>query len=109
MVTAFYDAFEAEPHERPRRIAETFAADVVFSDPVHQIVGLQGLEQMATELHARFPGARFNRPSVIESHHRQIHFRWSMDDADGNMIISGHDMPIVGADGRITHDYSSFE
>ena len=109
VVAAFYDAFEADPADRPRRIAEAFAPDVHFTDPIHQSIGTTGLEQMADDLNARFPGARFNRPSTIQAHHRQIHFHWSMDDADGHQVVAGHDLLLVGDDGLITHDYSFFE
>lgn len=64
---------------------------------------------MAADLNEQFPGARFNRPETVQSHHRQIRFRWTMDDADGNRLIAGHDLLVVGDDRRITHDYSFFE
>lgn len=53
---------------RSRLIAETWAEDGIYLDPVMRGDGDGGIEAMIAGFHSRFPGIRFHRTAAIDAH-----------------------------------------
>ncbi len=106
VVAEFYRAFNAPDETRLAVIREVFSEDLVFCDDLHNIVGPEALNDMAIWINSVYPNAIIEPATSIQSHNRQIHFTWSMSDADGVPVVTGHDLLLIGDDGKITHDYS---
>lgn len=105
-IAAFYDAFKTSSDRRLTRIAEVFTEDVHFCDDIHDIVGYEALDRMAEWINANWPGCRFEGPTDVRHHHRQIRFDWALVDAEGECVTRGQDLLLVADDGRISHDFS---
>ncbi len=107
VVAGFYRAFAAPDETRLGVIREVFADDVIFCDNLHNIVGPEALNDMAAWINSNYPNYIVSPPISIQSHNRQILFTWSMSDADGvPVVVKGHDLLLIGNDGKVTHDYS---
>jgi hypothetical protein len=93
---------ETTPEDRRAIIADTFADDASYLDPIMAGDGRDGIDAMVAGAQAQFPGARFELTSGPDAHHDRVRFAWRAVAPDGGAAIAaGVDFATVGDDGRL--------
>ncbi|MDE2577318.1 MAG: nuclear transport factor 2 family protein [Hyphomicrobiales bacterium] len=92
---------ETDPARRRALMADLWAADARYADPVMQADGRDGIETMIAAAQARFPGHVFCALGEPEAHDGGMRFRWTLAPKDGPTIVEGTDFAVAGADGRL--------
>src|ERR671922_876505 len=93
---------ETTPEERRAIIAETFADDASYLDPLQSGTGREGIDAMVAAAQSQFPGTRFELASGPDAHHDRVRFAWRMVGADGGApVAAGVDFATVADDGRL--------
>ena len=92
---------ETDATRRADLIETVWAADGHLIDPPLAAEGRCGISDMASALHAQFPGHRFRRATGIDAHHNQLRFGWELVGPDGAVALSGLDVGELGDDGQL--------
>ena len=93
---------ETTPEDRRAIIADTFADDATYLDPIMSGQGRDGIDAMVAAAQTQFPGARFELTSAPDAHHDRVRFAWRMVTADGGaQVAAGVDFATVADDGRL--------
>ena len=93
---------ETVPEERRAIIAETFADDARYVDPLQSGDGQAGIDAMITGAQTQFPGMRFELAHGPDAHHDVVRFGWRLVTADGGAhVAAGLDFATVAPDGRL--------
>ena len=93
---------EATPEDRRAIIAETFADDASYLDPLQSGEGRDGIDAMVAAAQAQFPGVRFELASGPDAHHDCVRFAWRLVAGDGGAAVAaGVDFATVADDGRL--------
>ena len=93
---------ETLPEERRAIIAETFADDARYVDPLQSGDGQAGIDAMITGAQTQFPGMRFELSQGPDAHHDVVRFGWELvPAAGGESVAIGFDVAVAGEDGRI--------
>ena len=97
-----YIAAWNEPDERRRRelIAEVFAENAHYVDPVASSQGHAAIGAMIAGIQQRFDGMRFVRLGEVDEHNDRIRFRWALLPAGGESVVEGTDFGTLVGDGR---------
>lgn len=93
---------EADRTKRLAVIAEAWADDAHYVDPLSDVTGHDGLADMVDAVRAQFPGATLQRTTDLDAHHNIVKFGWSATGPDGALIVAGTDVAIVAPDGRLS-------
>ncbi len=96
---AAYNEIDAD--RRMTLIEKVWASDGRLVDPPLEAVGHGGISDMATAVHAQFPGCTFRRSSGVDSHHDHLRFTWELVAPDGTVALKGLDVGEVAPDGRL--------
>ena len=104
LVTRYLQCWnETEPEARRALVADVFAPDATYVDPLVEARGAQQIEATIAAVQAQFPGFAFRVVGTPDSHHDQTRFQWGLGpDGDGEPPIVGFDVALTGPDGRIT-------
>ena len=109
-VDAYFEMWnEPDQGRRAERIAEAWAEDCRYADPLFEANGHAELSAMVAGVHAQFPGHQFIRASRIDAHHDQVRFAWELADADGRIAAAGIDVGELAPDGRLRRVAGFFE
>ncbi|MFI5933560.1 nuclear transport factor 2 family protein [Actinoplanes sp. NPDC051494] len=101
MVKKYLDIWnETDPVVRRAAIADVFAADVRYTDPLAAVTGPDGLDAVIAGVHRQFPGLAFTAGELDDAHHDQARFTWRLGEA-----VEGFDVITLDADGRISAVY----
>ena len=106
-ITTIVDGYIAawnEPDAERRRalVADAFADDATFVDPLMTGEGIDGITAMIGAAQQQFPGHRFELSAGPDAHHDRVRFAWTMVGADdGTAVAAGVDFATVGRDGRL--------
>jgi hypothetical protein len=93
---------ETTPEERRAIIAETFADDASYLDPLQSGSGRDGIDAMVAAAQTQFPGHRFELTAGPDAHHDRVRFAWRLvGAADGTPVAAGVDFATVADDGRL--------
>jgi SnoaL-like domain len=93
---------ETTPEDRRAIIADTFADDASYLDPIMSGDGPAGIDAMVAGAQKQFPGARFELSSGPDLHHDRVRFAWRLvGAADGAPVAAGVDFATVTGDGRL--------
>jgi hypothetical protein len=93
---------ERDPDARRRLIAQTWADDAEYVDPLLEGRGPDGVDAMTAGLQAQFPGLTFRRTGKVDAHHDRIRFTWDAVNGDSpEPAIAGVDFGVVTDDGRL--------
>jgi SnoaL-like domain len=93
---------ETTPEERRAIIAETFADDASYLDPLQSGSGREGIDAMIAGAQNQFPGMRFELADGPDAHHDRVRFAWRLVTADGGTPVgAGVDFATVTHDGRL--------
>lgn len=97
---------EPDPQVRERKIAEVWAEDCSYTDPLAAVQGRAGIAAVISGAREQFPGHDFKLISVVDSHHNIARFTWELVPTGGSdSLVIGFDVAVVDADGRIRDVY----
>ncbi|UQU63016.1 nuclear transport factor 2 family protein [Couchioplanes caeruleus] len=92
---------ETEPAVRRATIADVFAEDVRYVDPVAAVQGREELHALIGAAQQQFPGLVFTPGGPADAHHDQGRFTWHLGPAGEEPVVIGFDVVERDADGRI--------
>ena len=93
---------ETTPEDRRAIIAETFADDASYLDPLQAGDGPAGIDAMVAAAQAQFPGLRFELSDGPDNHHDRVRFAWRLvADGGSEPVAAGVDFATVAGDGRL--------
>jgi hypothetical protein len=103
VVDTYLDALnELDAERRAELVRRAWDEDGKFFDPLAVAEGHDAIGQLTVKVQEMFPGSRFARTSGIDSHHSIVRFGWSLVGADGEAVVEGLDVGVLGGDGRLT-------
>jgi len=94
---------ETDAERRADLVAQAWSVDGVYADPMLEAAGHEAIADMAAGVQAQFPDHRFRRTTDIDTHRDYVRFGWELTAPDGNVVVAGIDVALMGEDGRIAH------
>jgi hypothetical protein len=99
---------EPDADARRRAIAEVWAEDGTYTDPLAAVQGHEAIAGMITAVSDQSPGLVFKLISSVDTHHNLARFTWELTPAAGGESVAiGFDVAVVDQDGRL-HDVYGF-
>ena len=93
---------EPDPDRRRAIVADTFADDADYVDPLMTGEGTDGIAAMIGSAQQQYPGHRFELAAGPDAHHDRVRFAWTMVGAEsGTPVAAGVDFATVAGDGRL--------
>jgi hypothetical protein len=93
---------ETDPARRRALVADTFAADASYLDPLMSGEGHDGIDAMIAAAQQQFPGHRFELSAGPDAHNDRVRFAWDLVGANGGgRVAAGVDFATVADDGRL--------
>lgn len=92
---------ERDAARRQELIAQTWAEDASYLDPLMQGNGHLGIDSMVQNVQQQFAGHRFRQLGATDAHHDRLRFSWELVADAGPVVVAGTDFGIVAADGRL--------
>lgn len=105
IVDAYLATWNSEGEHRAQLIAEHWAPDVAYTDPLAEVTGHTELTALIDAVRQQFPGCVFTPVGEPDTHHRQLRFRWGLGPAGAEPIVIGFDVLVMDDDGRIRDVY----
>jgi SnoaL-like domain len=102
VVDRYFEAWnEADKSARAALLAQAWADECRYCDPLSDVAGHDGFDAMVAGVQQQFPGHRVRRTSPIDRHHDQVRFEWDIVAPDGTIAITGVDYGELAGDGRL--------
>ncbi|MBV9577850.1 MAG: nuclear transport factor 2 family protein [Chloroflexi bacterium] len=96
---------ESDAQTRRTLIAQVFAEDALYSDPLASVRGRAAIDQLVAGAQSQFDGLRFSLAGPVDAHHDQARFSWHLGPPEAeDPIVIGFDVAIV-EDDRIRSVY----
>lgn len=92
---------ETDPAARRAAVADLFADDVRYTDPLVTTEGRDALEATIGAVQQQFPGFVFRLAGPVDAHHDQLRFTWELGPAGREAPVAGSDVAVVDGSGRI--------
>ncbi|HYF65441.1 MAG TPA: nuclear transport factor 2 family protein [Herpetosiphonaceae bacterium] len=92
---------ETDAERRRALIAQAWAEDASYVDPVMSGAGHAGLDAMVAAVQDRFAGHRFQRTGPIETVQDRLRFTWELAAAGAPPVVKGTDFGQLAGDGRL--------
>ena len=92
---------ETDAGRRCTLIAQTWAEESGYVDPLMQGDGHPGIDALVQGVQQQFPGYRFRQIGRVDGHHNYIRFSWELGPAEGPAPIGGTDVAMLAPDGRL--------
>ncbi|MCW2240256.1 nuclear transport factor 2 family protein [Azospirillum canadense] len=92
---------ETDPARRRAMIAQGWAEDARYVDPMMQGTGHAEIDAMIAAVQDRFPGFRFALHGTPDGHGDRVRFSWSLGPAEVEPLAIGTDFVQLSPDGRI--------
>lgn len=87
---------ETDPRRRRALIAQVFAEDAEYTDPLASVRGYDGIDTFVAAAQAQFAGLRFRLAGPVDAHHDQARFTWHLESSDGEEpVVIGFDVAIL--------------
>jgi len=93
---------ETNSETRQSLLAETWAVDATYVDPLADVTGLEEIDATIAAVQGQFPGFVFTPVGTVDSHHNQARFGWGLGPAGEEPLVIGFDVATTDDDGRIT-------
>ncbi|WP_217551988.1 nuclear transport factor 2 family protein [Streptomyces sp. GbtcB6] len=99
----YFEAWNAtEPEALGKAVAEAWAPEGGYTDPLADVVGHAQITAVIAAAHEQFPGFVFRPLGVVDGHHDTARFGWELvNEADGSAPVAGFDVVTLSEDGRI--------
>jgi SnoaL-like domain len=102
IATRYLDAWnETDAGVLCKALAQVFAENARFVDPLADVTGLPALEQLVAGAQERFAGMRFSLHGSVDAHHDTARFQWALGRPGADPLVIGFDVITVNPDGRI--------
>jgi hypothetical protein len=93
---------EGVPERRRALVAQAFADDATYVDPMMAGSGANDIDAMIGAAQQQFPGHRFVLAGAPDAHNEHVRFTWHLVPAAGGDVVAiGHDFATVAGDGRL--------
>jgi len=92
---------ERDPDARRAQVAQAFAPDASYLDPMMRGSGVDGIDAMIGAAQGQFPGCRFALHGQPDGHNDVVRFSWVLAGPDAAPLARGTDVATVDADGRL--------
>jgi hypothetical protein len=96
---------ERDDITRRARIAQLFADDATYADPMMHGSGIAGIDGMIATAQQQFPGYRFSLRGTPDGHNNVVRFSWTLapgDAPDGAAPVArGSDIAYIDGRGRL--------
>ncbi|MBN9241296.1 MAG: nuclear transport factor 2 family protein [Mesorhizobium sp.] len=92
---------EADDIRRKAALAEGWASDARYADPLMTGQSRHGIAAMIAGARAQFPGHGFALRGTPDGHGRFVRFSWSLAPEGGAPVAGGTDVVTLDTDGRI--------
>jgi hypothetical protein len=96
---ACWNATDAEA--RRGLLADNWAEDAAYVDPLVEIAGLDALDATIAAVHQQFPGFVFTPVGPVDAHHDVARFGWGLGPRGAEPVVVGFDVVVTDPDGRI--------
>ena len=96
---------ETDSQARAQGIAEIFADDATYTDPLAKVSGHAGIDTLIAGTQGQFPGYRFKLLTKPDSNHNVTRFTWELAPAGGGESILGSDVAVFTEDGKFRDVY----
>ncbi|MEU5781473.1 nuclear transport factor 2 family protein [Micromonospora lupini] len=93
---------ETDPTRRRTEIADVWAADARYVDPLSVAEGREAIDTMIAAVQDRFPGMTFRLAGPVDGHHDQVRFTWELGPDGVEAPIVGFDVAVVDGDGQVS-------
>lgn len=94
-------AWNATGAARAAAIAQAFAPDARYTDPLMQAQGHAALDQMIGTAQQQFGGLRFHLDGTADGHGERLRFRWTLGPDAATAVAKGTDFALLAGDGRL--------
>ncbi len=103
IATRYIEAWnEPDAARRGRLIAQAWAEDAQYLDPMMAGEGHGGIDAMIAGVQQQFPDHRFVLAGVPDGHKDRVRFSWTLCTVNGVAAARGTDFGILAADGRLS-------
>ena len=92
---------ESDPAALSAALADLFAVDVRYTDPLVTAEGRDALDATIGAVQQQFPGFAFRLAGPVDAHHDQLRFTWELGPAGQEAPVAGFDVAVLDGDGRI--------
>ena len=92
---------ETDATARRAALAEVFAEDGTYTDPLVAVRGRDGLDAAIAAVQSQFGGLVFALGGAVDAHHDTARFTWHLGPEGGEPVVVGFDVVVVGDDGLI--------
>jgi hypothetical protein len=97
---------EPDAPTRRRAIADLWAADGGYTDPLAAVDGPTAIDGLISAARAQFPGYVFQLGGPVDAHHNIARFHWHLvPEAGGEPLVIGFDVAVATEDGRLDRVY----
>lgn len=101
LVDRYFAAWnETDTSRRRALIAQTWAEDASYVDPLMTGKGHDGIDAMIGAVHERFPQHEFRLNAAVDGFGNYVRFSWDLVAPGGEAIVKGSDFGVVDAAGR---------
>lgn len=91
---------ETDAQRRGALVAEVFAQDASYVDPMASVAGHDGIAALIEGVQKQFHGARFALKGEPQTHHDRLRFSWTLA-LQGKTLAEGTDVAVVTPDARL--------
>jgi hypothetical protein len=99
---------ETDPVRRQALVAQTWAEDAVYIDPLVVAEGRNAIAATIGAVQEQFPGFTFRLAGQSDAHHNLARFTWELAssvDAEQQPLVVGFDVAVLAEDGRLQAIY----
>ncbi|WP_371785064.1 nuclear transport factor 2 family protein [Streptosporangium subroseum] len=93
---------ETDAAARQAVLAEVFAEDAMYTDPLVSVQGRDGLDAAIAAVQGQFGGLVFSLGGAVDAHHDIARFTWHLGPEGAEPVAIGFDVATIGDDGRIS-------
>ena len=86
---------ETDPSHRNALLAQGWADDAVYVDPMAYGKGRDQISSLIAAVHDRFPGFRFALESKVDAYDDKVRFSWTLGPDSEPDMIKGTDFGII--------------
>jgi hypothetical protein len=86
---------EANGERRRSLLAEDWAADATYADPLEQRAGHAEIDALIGAVQQRFLGFRFALDGRVDGHGDHLRFSWKLGPEGGEPVVKGTDFALV--------------
>lgn len=91
---------ETDATARRALLAENWAEDASYTDPLVAVNGLDEIDATIAGVHTQFPGFVFTPVGAPDAHHDVARFSWGLGPAGEEPVVIGFDVAAVDEGGR---------